>query len=71
MDYGKITDSMFAHDDAVTCMAWGQKSGVLVTGSSDCTVKLWEGLNTKNSLIDCLKGHFDHNSHVVCLAFDP
>ncbi|KAL3282016.1 hypothetical protein HHI36_005219 [Cryptolaemus montrouzieri] len=72
LDYGKVTESVFAHEDAITCMSWGIKSNLLVSGSGDCTVKVWKGLNTNGVIkpIQCLHKQIDHNSQVNCLVFD-
>ncbi|XP_044266497.1 protein FAN-like isoform X1 [Tribolium madens] len=72
LDYGKVTESVLAHEDAITCMCWGKKSNILVSGSGDCTVKIWKGLNNNGIIkpIQCLQKQIDHNSHVNCLDFD-
>lgn len=62
---------MLAHEDAVTCMTWGRKSNLLISGSSDCTVKIWKGLNEERlTILPCLRGELDHSSHVTCMSFD-
>lgn len=72
MDYGKVTESVLAHEDAITCMCFGNKINVLVSGSGDCSVKVWKGLNNEGIIkpIQCLEKQIDHNSHVNCLHFD-
>ncbi|KAF7269361.1 hypothetical protein GWI33_017614 [Rhynchophorus ferrugineus] len=72
LDYGKITTNALAHEDTVTCMALGEKSPILVSGSSDCSVKVWRNVsaNARDLVIDCLYKHLDHNSAVNCLCFD-
>lgn len=72
LDYGKIIDNILAHEDAVTCMAWGGNVNILISGSGDCTVKVWRGLSTGGTIkpLQCLKGQLDHNSHVTSLSFD-
>lgn len=62
---------MLAHEDAVTCMVWDKKSNVLVSGSSDCTAKVWKGLSEeKLTILPCLRRELDHNSHVTCMSFN-
>ncbi|CAG9772021.1 unnamed protein product [Ceutorhynchus assimilis] len=70
MDYGRVTIDILAHEDAVTCLTYGQKCQLLLSGSSDCNVKIWKGLadNPKELL---LHKHLDHNSAVSCIRFDP
>lgn len=72
MDYGRVTDTVLAHEDAITCLCFGQKLNVLVSGSSDCTVKLWKGLTSNGKIrpIQCLHKQIDHNSQVHCVSFD-
>ena len=41
IEYGRTSDYLEAHSDAISCMDW--RSGVLATGSWDSTVKLWQG----------------------------
>lgn len=39
---GRVTDSMQGHEDAVTCLAWAAEQRLLITGSWDCCVRLWQ-----------------------------
>lgn len=72
MDYGRVTETVQAHEDAITCLCFGLKSKLLVSGSADCTVKFWKGLcnNGKIRPIQCLHKQIDHNSQVNCIGFD-
>lgn len=38
-DYGRKINEVPAHDDAVSCLAYLDEVGVLISGSWDCTVK--------------------------------
>ncbi|XP_028128132.1 protein FAN [Diabrotica virgifera virgifera] len=71
LDYGRVVDNVLAHEDAITCLEYGKISNVIVSGSADCTVKLWKGLSSNGSVtsIQCQK-HIDHNSAVNCLSFN-
>ncbi|KAF5306415.1 hypothetical protein FQA39_LY08924 [Lamprigera yunnana] len=73
LDFGKITQSVIAHEDAVTCLAWGKKCQLLASGSSDCTVKIWKSLALTDIIkpVQCLQAQLDHNSQVNCLCFIP
>ena len=73
LDYGRVTLDVLAHEDAITCLSYGIKSNLLVSGSGDCSVKVWKGLgaDTRDPVIQCLYKHLDHNSAVVCARFDP
>ncbi|XP_018570993.1 protein FAN-like [Anoplophora glabripennis] len=72
LDYGKVKESVLAHEDAITCMSFASKINLLVSGSGDCTVKIWKGLNSDGIIkpIQCLHKQIDHNSQVTCLCFD-
>jgi len=62
VDYSRIIDSVYAHDDAVSCM--DVNDDLLVTGSWDSTVKLWKatptGLEPQQDLVD-------HEAEVRCV----
>nr|XP_023018434.1 protein FAN-like [Leptinotarsa decemlineata] len=72
LDYGRVTENVLAHEDAITCMSFGYKNNLLVSGSGDCTVKIWKGLNSDGVIkpIQCLHKQIDHNSQVNCLTFN-
>ncbi|XP_057671773.1 protein FAN-like [Diorhabda carinulata] len=69
MDYGKVSDKIVAHQDAVTCLCLDIKTNVVISGSTDCTVKIWNGLNN-NKFIHCLKNQLEHNSAINCLSLN-
>ncbi|XP_056631218.1 protein FAN-like isoform X3 [Diorhabda sublineata] len=69
MDYGKVSDKIVAHQDAVTCLCLDMKTNVVISGSTDCTVKIWNGLNN-NKFIHCLKNQLEHNSAINCLSLN-
>ncbi|KAF2878744.1 hypothetical protein ILUMI_27419 [Ignelater luminosus] len=73
LEFGKVTQSVIAHEDAVTCLAWGKKCNLLASGSSDCTVRIWKSFANSDVIkpVQCLKSQLDHNSHVTCLCFSP
>ncbi|XP_025829509.1 protein FAN isoform X2 [Agrilus planipennis] len=73
LDFGKITQDVLAHEDAVTCLEWGREAELLATGSGDCTIRLWKGISIGNNIkpAQCLMAQLDHTSQVTCLAFDP
>ncbi|XP_060517176.1 protein FAN-like [Cylas formicarius] len=68
LDYGKVTDNILAHEDAITCMTFGASARLLASGSSDCTVKIWRGSNGRGFLKSFRT--LDHNSQVTCFCFD-
>ncbi|CAG9854526.1 unnamed protein product [Phyllotreta striolata] len=72
MDYGRVVENVLAHEDAITCMCFDVASNILVSGSGDCTIKIWKGLNNNGCIkpIQCLQKQIDHNSQVNCLSFN-
>ncbi|KAF5298434.1 hypothetical protein FQR65_LT01213 [Abscondita terminalis] len=73
LDFGKVTQTVNAHEDAVTCLAWGNKCKLLASGSSDCTVKIWKSFSKRDVIkpVQCLQKQLVHNSQVNCLSFSP
>lgn len=72
LDFGRIMHTLLAHDDAVSCLAWGNTKQLLASGSWDCSIQLWFGL-TKTCQIKQFQNvfaKFEHDSHVTCLAFN-
>ncbi|KAG5896999.1 hypothetical protein JTB14_010751 [Gonioctena quinquepunctata] len=72
LDYGRVTENVLAHEDAITCMCFCFKNNLLISGSGDCTVKIWKGLNSDGVIrpMQCLYKQIDHNSQVNCLSID-
>ncbi|KAK4880232.1 hypothetical protein RN001_008378 [Aquatica leii] len=73
LDFGKVIQTVIAHEDAVTCLAWGIKCKLLASGSSDCTVKIWKSFANSDVIkpVECLQTQLDHNSQVNCVCFSP
>jgi len=71
LEYGKITATICAHDDAVSDICWNNK--LLVTSSWDSTVKLWQytpDVPVKRNLIDKLIVCLDHDTGVNCISMN-
>ncbi|XP_059617028.1 protein FAN-like [Phlebotomus argentipes] len=71
LDYGRTTNVITAHDDAVSCLAYITSLGLVVSGSWDCSVKIWKGFD-KNSLpsfrmSDSMKAYLSLEDKVECL----
>ncbi|KAL1493970.1 hypothetical protein ABEB36_009649 [Hypothenemus hampei] len=73
MDYGRVTITALAHEDKITCLVYGKQSSLLLSGSGDCSVRVWKSVQptTKDLILDCLFKHLDHNSAVQCINFEP
>lgn len=81
LETGDLEASISAHKDIVTCMAISQPGDILVTGSKDTTVMLWE-LDPSHSYsydaedTDCFISDkpkhilYGHNDEVTCVAIN-
>ncbi|XP_060859009.1 protein FAN-like isoform X1 [Metopolophium dirhodum] len=70
IDCCRITDDFRAHEDSISCLAWS-KNGFLITGSLDCTARIWKAPQapwTKIELITSLKAELEHENKVTSLA---
>lgn len=71
MQFCQTVHSIPAHDDAVSCISYVSEIGVLVSGSWDCSVKLWKGFTTAHSksfrLADSILGYFNCDDKITCL----
>ncbi|XP_054283298.1 protein FAN-like [Macrosteles quadrilineatus] len=69
---GRVIDTMLGHEDAVTCVCWAAERRLLVTGSWDGWVRLWqtetfppsEPIRPASDLVSQL----DHDGRVTCLC---
>ncbi|XP_055537096.1 protein FAN-like [Wyeomyia smithii] len=62
LDYGRISQVISAHDDAVSCLSSVDASELLVSGSWDCSVKIWNSFH-----IDAVIGYLPLEDKIVCL----
>jgi factor associated with neutral sphingomyelinase activation len=68
VDYGRILDSLCAHDDAVSTIRLQQD--VLATGSWDSTVKVWK--HTPTGLTRTPLAHYTENDAMIkCVDLSP
>ncbi|XP_063224918.1 protein FAN-like isoform X2 [Bacillus rossius redtenbacheri] len=72
LEFGRVTDSVRAHEDAVSCLAWGAAKRLLASGSWDCSVRVWQGVAEGRRLrpATSLLAQLEHDSHITCLALD-
>ncbi|PNF22132.1 hypothetical protein B7P43_G06803 [Cryptotermes secundus] len=70
MEFGREMDSVRGHEDAVSCLAWGNKNQILVSGSWDCSVRVWQGMAEGRRIkpSSSLIAQFDHDAHISCLS---
>ncbi|XP_058815825.1 protein FAN-like [Topomyia yanbarensis] len=62
LDYGKISQVIPAHDDAVSCLSTMEGNDLLVSGSWDCSVKIWNSFH-----IDAVIGYLSLEDKIVSL----
>lgn len=71
MQYCQVVNTIPAHDDAVSCMSYLDQMGFLVTGSWDCSVKLWKGFAKSHArsfrLGDSILAHLSCDDKITCL----
>ncbi|XP_063061957.1 striatin-4 [Engraulis encrasicolus] len=67
---GKVVHSMVAHLDAVTCLATDPKGTYLVSGSHDCSVRLWM-LDTRTCVQEITAHRKKHDEAIHDVAFHP
>lgn len=70
LEFGREMDSVRGHEDAVSCLTWGSKNQVLVSGSWDCSVRVWQGMADGRRIkpSSSLTAQFDHDAHITCLS---
>uniref|UniRef100_A0A131YA21 Putative neutral sphingomyelinase n-smase activation associated factor fan n=1 Tax=Ixodes ricinus TaxID=34613 RepID=A0A131YA21_IXORI len=66
MEYGRVTESIMAHNDAVSHLCW--KNGVLATASWDCVAKVWGMGNGRGH--SQLLAELEHEAGVMCVSLD-
>ncbi|XP_066510979.1 striatin-4 [Hoplias malabaricus] len=67
---GKVIHSMVAHLDAVTCLTTDPKGTYLVSGSHDCSVRLWM-LDNRTCVQEITAHRKKHDEAIHDVAFHP
>ncbi|RXN22724.1 striatin-4 [Labeo rohita] len=67
---GKVIHSMVAHLDAVTCLATDPKGTYLISGSHDCSVRLWM-LDNRTCVQEITAHRKKHDEAIHDVAFHP
>ncbi|KAH0564644.1 protein FAN-like isoform X1 [Cotesia glomerata] len=70
VEFGKIIDVLMGHEDAVSSLELSPTKNIFISGSWDCTVKIWHSYEsgTKIKPHECLIAQLDHDSKVTCLS---
>ncbi|KAM3656380.1 LOW QUALITY PROTEIN: striatin-4 [Ammospiza maritima maritima] len=67
---GEVVHSMVAHLDAVTCLALDPSGAFLLSGSHDCSLRLWH--LSEHTCVQELPAHRrKHHEAVLAVAFHP
>ncbi|XP_032667732.1 protein FAN-like isoform X1 [Odontomachus brunneus] len=69
IEFGRVIDILQGHVDAVSCLAWSSARQVIISGSWDCTAKIWRGYisGSKIKPAECFIAQLDHDSKVTCI----
>nr|CAD7574462.1 unnamed protein product [Timema californicum] len=69
LEFGRIVDSIRAHEDAVSCLCWTNSTQMLVSGSWDCSIRIWQGMAEGKRIkpATALVAQLDHDAHITCL----
>ncbi|XP_015108694.1 protein FAN isoform X1 [Diachasma alloeum] len=70
VEFGRIIDVLTGHEDAVSSLAWSPSRNIIVSGSWDCTIKIWHSYvsGLKIKLQESLIAQLDHESKITCLS---
>ncbi|XP_029048246.1 protein FAN-like isoform X1 [Osmia bicornis bicornis] len=69
IEFGRVIDTLLGHEDAISCLALSSSRQIIISGSWDCTAKLWQCYisGTKIKPAECLIAQLDHDSKVTCI----
>ncbi|XP_055914218.1 protein FAN-like [Eupeodes corollae] len=71
-DYGIVSDIIPAHEDSVSCLSLDQDLGILVSGSWDCSVKVWKGFKDLNGkmyrLSNSMIAQYEFDCYINCVC---
>ncbi|KYQ57115.1 Protein FAN, partial [Trachymyrmex zeteki] len=69
IEFGRVIDVLQGHEDAVSCLAWSSTHQVIISGSWDCTAKVWHGYTSGSKIkpTECFIAQLDHDSKVICI----
>ncbi|XP_012243808.1 protein FAN [Bombus impatiens] len=69
IEFGRVIDILQGHEDAVSCLALSDSRKIIISGSWDCTAKVWKSYSsgTKIKPAECLIAQLDHDSKVTCI----
>ncbi|XP_076638062.1 protein FAN [Colletes latitarsis] len=70
VEFGRVIDVLKGHEDAVSCLALSPSRQIIISGSWDCTAKVWQNYisGSKIKPTKCLIAQLDHDSKVTCMS---
>ncbi|XP_035736480.1 protein FAN-like isoform X1 [Vespa mandarinia] len=69
IEFGRTIDTLQAHEDAVSCLAWSPTRQIIISGSWDCTAKVWRSYvsGPKIKPSEYFIAQLDHDSKITCI----
>ncbi|KAA0189589.1 hypothetical protein HAZT_HAZT001853 [Hyalella azteca] len=61
----RLLETIIDHEKEINCMALSEDQSLLVTGSEDCTARMWSTKSDETECLGILKGHL---SYITCIG---
>ncbi|XP_076234034.1 protein FAN isoform X2 [Calliopsis andreniformis] len=70
IEFGREIGKLQGHEDAVSCLALSPSRKLIISGSWDCTIKIWRSYvsGTKIKPAEYFGAQLDHDSKVTCIS---
>ncbi|CAL7951198.1 unnamed protein product [Xylocopa violacea] len=70
IEFGRVIDILQGHEDAISCLALSSTRRIIISGSWDCTAKVWQSYKSgaKIKPAEYLIAQLDHDSKVTCIS---
>ncbi|XP_014217202.1 protein FAN-like [Copidosoma floridanum] len=69
VEFAKVFETLYAHNDAVSCLLYSKKHNVIASSSWDCTTKIWRPYSDrKMKLAESFVAELDHDAQVTCIS---
>lgn len=70
VECGRIVTKLVGHEDAISCIAWDEKRKRLISGSWDCTVRVWSTGASWNHMkpTNSLVSQLDMDNRIKCMV---
>ncbi|XP_031833417.1 protein FAN isoform X2 [Nomia melanderi] len=69
VEFGRVIDILPGHEDAVSCLTISPSRRIIISGSWDCTAKVWQSYISGKKIkpAEYLIAQLDHDSKVTCI----